>query len=82
MTKKNQLYFAKLREGVFVKFHRWYDGVAMMVFTKNETYGIKLRAIHVEALIAYLEGRMAKVREIIEHKDDLDYVEDLEEGGG
>jgi len=79
LTRKNQLYFAKWSEGVIVKVHKWYDGAALMIFTPNRGYGIKLRTEHIEALIAYLRGDMAKVKEIIEHKDDLDYIEDLGE---
>jgi len=53
----------------------------MMIFTKDGGYGIKLRTEHVEALIAYLRGDVEKVEEIIKHKDDLEYLESLEEEG-
>jgi len=79
ITKKGQLYFAKWPDNLCVKFHRWYDGVAMMIFTKDGGYGIKLRTEHVEALIAYLRGDIEKVEEIIKHRDDLEYLESLEE---
>ena len=39
-----------------------------------------MRASHIEALISYLRGDTKKVREIIEHQNDLDYIEELEEG--
>jgi len=81
LTKKGQLYFIRLNDWVVVKFHKFWDGVSMMVFTRDEAHAIKLRAEHIEALIAYLKGNMAKVKEILDHRFDLDYVEELEEGG-
>ena len=80
LNKKGQLYFIKLSDKVIVKFHKWYDGAAMMIFTPERGYGIKLRASHIEALISYLRGDMKKVREIVERQNDLDYIEELEEG--
>jgi len=82
LTKKGQLYFAKWNDKIIVKFQKWYDGVALMVFTENRGYGIKLRTEHIEALINYLRGNLEKVKEIIEHKNDLDYIEELEESEG
>ncbi|MHC1624046.1 MAG: hypothetical protein ACXQTR_05600 [Candidatus Methanospirareceae archaeon] len=79
LTKKNQLYFIKFHEGIIVKFQKWYDGVALMIFVKDRGYGIKLRTDHIMALIHYLKGNIIKVREIIEHQNDLDYLEELEE---
>ena len=80
LTKKNQLYFAKWNDGIIVKLQKWYDGASLMVFTREKGYGIKLRETHIAALISYLSGDLDKVREIINHKNDLEYLEELEDG--
>jgi len=80
LTKKNQLYFIKFKEGIIIKLQKWYDGASLMIFTKDQGWGIKLRETHIAAITNYLKGDFEKVKEIIDHKDDLDYLEELEEG--
>ena len=80
LTKKGQLYFAKWNDGIIVKLHKWYDGASLMVFTKEKGYGIKLREAHIMAIISYLKGDLDKVKEILDHQEDLDYLEELEDG--